>query len=560
MPQTLVKLSCILFLFGAAATAQPVIQLGGVVNAANNVPDGLPNSGIAPGSIFLVNGSGLGDDNPNPLNLYQNTTFPLPAAQGLNGTSVQVRYASGAVNAILLYESATVVAAILPSSVALGTASVTVTYNGQTSAPSTIHVVQRAFGVFSINQTGAGPGYIINVNSNTDTVLNRVTHAAAPGQYAALIGTGLGAVRGDETQATYPGNVIQAFELQIYIGGVVGIVLPSNYLGRFACCAGVDVINFQVPQGVEGCYVPVVVVLNNVVSNITSMSISSKGEVCSEQQIGLSVSDLQQMVSNNSARVGNITLTRTDLTLIGPNGQQQSRTDSGIATFTNLTQAQFVGAPGSIPSPGGCTVDLINAAAPPPPATGNPIDAGPALNLNGPAGSQQLTLSSDGMSYSGQFGNTFLEPGVYTLDNGDGGSSDTAAGPFQVVLNAPGSFRWLNQSSIATVPRNVPLRLTWTGGDPNSVVVILGLSVDPTTNFASVFACTEKVSAGTFVVPQYVLSWLPANAVANGLLAVNDLVQSRFSAPGLDAGYFNYQVGAARNVQYAAGPALKASR
>src|SRR6202011_2331357 len=100
------------------------------------------------------------------------------------------------------------------------------------------------------------------------------------------------------------------------------------------------------------------------------------------------------------------------------------------------------------------------------------------LNLNGPAGSQQLTLSSDGMSYSGQFGNAFLEPGAYTLDNGGGGSSDTAAGPFQVMLNAPSSFRWVNESSNATVPRNVPLRVTWTGGDPNSVVVILGFSLD----------------------------------------------------------------------------------
>src|SRR5712691_818766 len=111
------------------------------------------------------------------MNLFQNTTFPLLSSEGLNGTSVQVSYAGGTINAILLYESATTVAAILPSTVPLGTASVTVTYNGQTSARSTIHVLQRAFGVFSINQTGTGPGYVVNVNSETDAVLNRVTHA-----------------------------------------------------------------------------------------------------------------------------------------------------------------------------------------------------------------------------------------------------------------------------------------------------------------------------------------------------------------------------------------------
>ena len=131
-------------------------------------------------------------------------------------------------------------------------------------------------------------------------------------------------------------------------------------------------------------------------------------------------------------------------------------------------------------------------------------------------------------------------------------------GPFQAALNAPGSFQWTDESSTATIPRNIPLRVSWSGGDPNSVVAIVGLSVDPTGNYAAVFTCTEKVGAASFVVPQYVLSWLPANSIATGILAVNDLVQSRFSAPGLDAGYFNYQVGAARNVQYT-GPALKAS-
>jgi hypothetical protein len=265
------------------------------------------------------------------------------------------------------------------------------------------------------------------------------------------------------------------------------------------------------------------------------------------------------MVSNNSARIGNVTLTRTDLTLTGPNGQQQSRMDSGIGTFTNLSPAQFVAAPGAIPSPGACTVQLLYATVSPPPAVGDPIDAGPALNLNGSAGSQQLSLSSDGTSYSAQLGNAFLEPGAYTLDNGGGGSSDTAAGPFQSMLNAPSSFSWVNESSIATVSRAVPLRVSWRGGDPNSVVVIVGFSIDPSANVASVFTCTEKVGAGAFVVPPYVLSWLPANTIANGLLAVNDLVQSHFSASGLDAGYFNYQVGAARNVQYVASPGLKAS-
>jgi uncharacterized protein (TIGR03437 family) len=553
MPQILVKLPCILLFVGIAATAQPVIQPGGVVNAASNVPDGMPNSGIAPGSIFLVKGSGLGDDNPAPMSLLQTTTFPLPTSQGLNGTSIQVNTSGGTINAIMLYESATTVAAILPSNTPLGAASVTVTYNGQSSAPATVHVLQRAFGLFSLNQTGNGPGAIQNVNSPTDLVVNRVTHAAQPGQTVVLYGTGLGAVSGDETQGTFAGNIAQQLGLQIFVGGQAGNL--AVYAGRSSCCAGVDQINFQLIHGIEGCYVPVVVVLNNV-SNFVTMSISSKGAVCSEQNIGLSLADLQTMVGNNSARIGNITLTRVDVA--GPNGQQ-TRADSGVATFTNQSPTQFVEAPGSLPSAGSCTVQLLNANAPPPPTTGDPIDAGSALNLNGPAGAQQLLLSSDGTSYSGQFGSAFLEPGAFTLDDGNGGSSDTAVGPFQATLNTPAPFRWVDESTTSTIARTVPPRVTWSGGDPNSLVVILGLSLDPTIGFASIFTCAERISAGSFSIPTYVLSWMPANSSPTSLLAVSDLVQSKFSAPGLDAGYFNYQVGFGRTVQFTGSPALKVS-
>src|SRR5262249_12951455 len=220
--------------------------------------------------------SDLGDDNPTPLSLLQDASFPLPTAQGMNGTSVQVKFGGTSIDAIMLYESATTVAAILPSSAPTGTAAVTVTYNGQSSAPAIVHVRQRAFGLFSLNQNGNGPGAIYNINSPTDAVVNRVTHAAQPGQTIALFGTGLGAVLGDETQQTFPGNIAEQLGLQILVGGKR--VNPPIYAGRTRW-PGVDEIDIQAPPGVEGCYVPVAVVLNNITSNFVSMSISSKDAI-----------------------------------------------------------------------------------------------------------------------------------------------------------------------------------------------------------------------------------------------------------------------------------------
>jgi len=73
-----------LLVFGAAiAVAQPVVCQGGVLNRRSYGLDGLPNSGIAQGSIFTVFGAGLG-----PAALQTASSFPL--ATTLGGTSIKV--------------------------------------------------------------------------------------------------------------------------------------------------------------------------------------------------------------------------------------------------------------------------------------------------------------------------------------------------------------------------------------------------------------------------------------------------------------------------------------
>ena len=65
------------------AFAQPSVPKGGVLNSASYALQGLPNSGIAQGSIFVVFGTGLG-----PSTLQKISTFPIQTTLG--GTSVQV--------------------------------------------------------------------------------------------------------------------------------------------------------------------------------------------------------------------------------------------------------------------------------------------------------------------------------------------------------------------------------------------------------------------------------------------------------------------------------------
>ena len=73
-------IACYAMLSGVATAA---INSGGIVNAASYRRVGLPNSGIAQGSIFLVFGSNLG-----PAQLTTDPDFPLGTS--LAGTSIKV--------------------------------------------------------------------------------------------------------------------------------------------------------------------------------------------------------------------------------------------------------------------------------------------------------------------------------------------------------------------------------------------------------------------------------------------------------------------------------------
>src|SRR5262249_39260262 len=133
----------------AAAMGQPVIFDGGAVNSASYTPPGHVNSGLARGALIIVFGRNLG-----PERLVQ-AGYPLPME--LAGTSVRIRSGNNITQALLVYASAGQIAAVLPSSTPVGSAELTVTAVGQTSNAVMIDVVQRNFGMFTLNQSGSGP-------------------------------------------------------------------------------------------------------------------------------------------------------------------------------------------------------------------------------------------------------------------------------------------------------------------------------------------------------------------------------------------------------------------
>jgi uncharacterized protein (TIGR03437 family) len=135
----------------ADAGAQTVTS---VQNPASNTLAGLPNYGIAQGSIFILYGSGLG-----PATLVEGTT---PYSTSLAGTSIQISTGDlfKVYSPYIVYTSATQVAAIMPSNVPAASASIEVFYNGQASRAFDTTVVANNFGISTMNQTGNGPAVI----------------------------------------------------------------------------------------------------------------------------------------------------------------------------------------------------------------------------------------------------------------------------------------------------------------------------------------------------------------------------------------------------------------
>jgi uncharacterized protein (TIGR03437 family) len=201
------------------------------------------------------------------------------------------------VNALPLYTTPSQVGAILPSDCPVGDGTVTVTYKGQTSAAVPIHVVRSTFGIFTQNQQGSGPAACHNVNSETDRPLNSFPTPARPGQALILWGTGLGPIAAPDGGAPPVGDL--PVDVEVWVGGKQATLL---YRGRSGCCAGVDQIAFFVPDGVEGCFVPVMVKVGGTVSNFASLAIAAPGAHCSVPGWSMMTARLSYQIAASSAR------------------------------------------------------------------------------------------------------------------------------------------------------------------------------------------------------------------------------------------------------------------
>jgi uncharacterized protein (TIGR03437 family) len=521
------KLICAALFTAGIAGAAPTIRGGGVVNAASHVPPGLPNYGIARGGIFIVSGDNLG-----PEQLLE-AQFPLTTSAG--GTSVQVTVGQTASDAIIVYTSAKAVSAILPSKTPVGDGVVVVTYNGQKSAPAKIRVTQSNFGIFTLNDSGSGPAVAKNTTPDGPQV-NTLTETARPGQTMSIYGTGLGPVTFPEADAAKQEDL--NLDVEVYVGSRKAYVL---YKGRSSCCAGADQIDFIVPESVEGCYVPVVVKVGDTISNFATISVDPDGRPCSNPS-GISAADRDRLQTAGSFRLGSISLYR--------NSTRNQRTETAAAGFLQYDQSQVQSANNQYGlSPGACTVFTfrfdVDDSRPAEPFQPAPLDAGPVIEIAGPKGSKQLVRQ--GGNYWATLGGIgapdYLEAGTYTADNGAGGLD---VGAFHESFKIAEPLAWLEADSLSAADRVQGLNVKWSGGDPDGIVSIVGVSTKGLVG--AQYTCSERVRTGQFTVPPVVLLSLPP--AESGDLSMTVSMDHRFTAPGLDAAYITSSTSTARTLAY----------
>ena len=448
-----------------ALFAQPAIL---VQNAASGDP-----SQIAPGSLIRV---GL-----QPAAI---TGAPMP----IDPASVTIQIQPEGSVQVLGSSGPFGVLALLSGDTPPGPAALTMNRNGQASAPAAIRIAPSGFGLFTRSQ-GTGP------------VLGGppLSHAARPGDFVTLWGTGLGQAARDRVTVLLGGHPVSV-----------------SYAGPAPGFPGTDPINFQVPEDPaipRGCYVALAVQVDGAASNTGMLSTSSDGGPC-RGPFGFTASQLAQLDAGESLYLGQVSL----YGMVGPPspspwfaGTGFTRMESADALFPRLdaVNAALLTEPlvaddalDACHQAGSLSVRFLGSSG--------AMSVGPKITLSSGAKSLDLPLENPDFPslYRAQLPApeaadspdavppAFFSPGVWQV----------TARAFSGQLTLPPTLR------IAGIDQSAGLTVTWNGADYQDYIAVLYLIGTPAV------VCRTAASAGRLTIPAALLSG-PRNASLELLLS-----------------------------------------
>lgn len=313
------------------------------------------------------------------------------------------------------------------------------------------------------------------------------------------------------------------------------------YAGRSQGYPGLDQIVIVLPSNITvKCTNKVQIRSGGVLSNLVTVATSVTGaSTCpsSGSNLNPTPAETAAWLANGVYRSGSVGLLHTIGYLNRDNGTQiVSKTASYTGSFQKTTgdlQGYLNSLQVAPPTPGLCNVatgGVVGAL------TFTYLDAGASISATGPAGAATAPkyLTGSQLVYTTDVGTvlaeSYIAAGHYTFS----GAGGPVVGAFSGTFDMATELVWTEAASTKVVDRTVPLVMHWTGGDPDALVAITGIS--GTTSFH----CFANNGDHQFTVPVQVLGSLTPSVVSGttvqrGSLNMFGFQQVRMTPPsGID--------------------------
>jgi len=219
------------------AGSTPAVYVPLILSASN------PNSfSISPGSLATAAGQNLSTTTATPA-------APFPTS--VSGTSVSILDAAGVTTAApLLAVSPTQITFLVPATVAVGTAQVTVTNGTTTQTSSNVEIATVAPGLLTLNGSGLAAAEVVQVSASGAQTIQQVYTTNSSGAIVAspiAIGTG-----GASTYLVLFGSGIANAGTALTTVTINGVAETVTYAGPAGADSGLDQVNVLLPAKLAG--------------------------------------------------------------------------------------------------------------------------------------------------------------------------------------------------------------------------------------------------------------------------------------------------------------------
>ncbi len=229
----------------------PYIAPAGILNGAGPTP----STSVAPGSLISIFGQSLASTvQVGPTN---------PLSQSLAGTTVTIN----GMFLPLIFVSPQQINAQLPSGLADGNYTLEIETTGQPNVSGDLTVARDAPGLFSFMVGSTAYALAFHADGSTITT----SSPATAGETISFLGTGFGPYQQPVLDGFFPPNPPPAVSdsVDLTVGGQK-VTCSSTAAPGFT---GVTTTQFQVPSGLSGSSVPLLVTINGVDSNTVTLPI-----------------------------------------------------------------------------------------------------------------------------------------------------------------------------------------------------------------------------------------------------------------------------------------------